>query len=412
MEKKLITFDMSFTYKIIKERNLSAALESRSLDDYFTKVISVHPLSGLFEVSSERYGMPSIIDVSPNHIFIEGKVGLTKWLAWLPPINLILSQIILINKLIKISKKEGISVIKIGDPYYLGIIGLIMKFFLKVPLVIRVCFRYDEIYKKTGRAVMPNLFRFRWIEKKIERIVLKRCDLIAGANEDNMNYGIENGAPEEKCTIFRYGNLLDSSHWIDPEKRDNVDEEIDSLGLKNKIFLTTISRLEPMKYIEHVIYTVEELRKREIDVYGLIIGDGSLRKEFENLALSKGISNYVKFAGNCKQEFIANILPHSAAIISPHMGRGLTEAALSGVPIVGYDYDWQREVIISDKTGYLIEHENWMAMADAVEHLLSNKNIAKKLGKNVRDHIARMMNPESLNNHEKNCYNNIIESEL
>ena len=71
----------------------------------------------------------------------------------------------------------------------------------------------------------------------------------------------------------------------------------------------------------------------------------------------KGISNYVKFAGNCKQEFIANILPHSAAIISPHMGRGLTEAALSGVPIVGYDYDWQREVIISDKTGYLIEHE-------------------------------------------------------
>ena len=72
MEKKLITFDMSFTYKIIKERNLSAALESRSLDDYFTKVISVHPLSGLFEVSSERYGMPSIIDVSPNHIFIEG----------------------------------------------------------------------------------------------------------------------------------------------------------------------------------------------------------------------------------------------------------------------------------------------------------------------------------------------------
>ena len=36
MEKKLITFDMSFTYKIIKERNLSAALKSRSLDDYFT----------------------------------------------------------------------------------------------------------------------------------------------------------------------------------------------------------------------------------------------------------------------------------------------------------------------------------------------------------------------------------------
>ena len=34
-------------------------------------------------------------------------------------------------------------------------------------------------------------------------------------------------------------------------------------------------------------------------------------------------------------------------------------------------------------------------------NIYCNKNIAEKLGKNVRDHIARMMNPESLNNHEK-----------
>tara|TARA_B110000444_G_C18817114_1_gene585734 strand:- start:1177 stop:2034 length:858 start_codon:yes stop_codon:yes gene_type:complete len=285
-----------------------------------------------------------------------------------------------------------------------------MKFFLKVPLVIRVCARYDGIYKQTGRAIMPNLFRFRWVEKKIERIVLKRCDLIAGANEDNMNYGIENGAPEEKCTVFRYGNLLDSSHWIDPTKRDNVDVQINNLGLKNKKFLTTISRLEPGKYIEHVIFTVQELRKRQIDVYALLIGDGSLRKEFENLAISKGIHNYIKFAGNCKQEFIANILPYSSIILSPHMGRGLAEAALSGVPIVGYDHDWQREVIINNKTGYLIEHENWMAMSDAVEHLLDNQNIAKKLGKNVKDHIENMMEPKNLNAHEISYYNKLINS--
>ena len=99
------------------------------------------------------------------------------------------------------------------------------------------------------------------------------------------------------------------------------------------------------------------------------------------MAISKDISDYIKFAGNCKQEFIANILPHSSVILSPHMGRGLTEAALSGVPIVGYDYDWQREVIINNKTGYLIEHENWLEMADAVEYLLSNQKIAKKFAK-------------------------------
>ena len=51
---KLITFDMSFSYNMIKERNLKAALFSRNLDGYFSKVISVHPLAGLFNDSTEK----------------------------------------------------------------------------------------------------------------------------------------------------------------------------------------------------------------------------------------------------------------------------------------------------------------------------------------------------------------------
>ena len=409
MVKKLITFDMSFTYQMIKERQLNTALFSRNLDNYFSKVISVHPLSGLFDNSSEKYGFPTIIDVSSDHIFVEGKIGLSRWLGWIPPLNLILAQAVLIFKLINISKREGISVIKIGDPYYLGIVGLILKFFLKIPLVIRVCFRYDEIAKKTGKAVMPKLFRFRWIEKKIEKFVFKRCDLIAGANLDNMNYGIENGASKEKCTTFRYGNLLDPMHWKEPFDRLDVSEDLKRFGLENKIFLCTIARLEPMKYVEHVIFTIEELKRRNIDIFGLIIGDGSLRKEFEDLARSKGVFDRIKFAGNCKQEWIASILPHASLILSPHMGRGLTEAALSGVPLVGYDYDWQREVIINDKTGYLVEHENWHAMADAAEDLIKDSIKSDIFGKNARHHIVDMMHPKILNDHEKKSYDTLID---
>ena len=408
MEKRLITFDMSFSYKMIIERNLTAALFSRNLDNYFSKVISVHPLAGLFNESSEVYGYPEIHEVSDDHIFIEGKLGFTKWLKWVFPINFILGQIVLIYKLIVISRKERISVIKIGDPYYLGIIGLILKFFLKIPLVIRVCFRYDEIYKKTGRAVMPRLFRYRWIEKIIERRVLKRCDLVAGANEDNMNYGIENGALKERCTVFRYGNLLDPQHWKHPEDRDDAHEELNKLNLYNKKFISTIARLEPMKYVEHVIYTIEELRKRKVDVYGLIIGDGSLRSEFENLVYSKGLTEFIKFPGNCTQDWIAKVLPNASLILSPHMGRALTEAALSHVPIVGYDYDWQREVLINNETGFLVEHQDWRAMADQSQILLNDEDLSKKLGVNAREHIINIMSPDTLNAHEKKYYEMLI----
>ncbi len=393
---------------MVKDRNLHTAISSRNLDNYFSKVISVHPLVGILSESPEKYGLPDIINISDDHIFIEGTRGLTKWLKWIFPLNFILGQLALFRMLKSISIKENISVIRIGDPYYLGVMGLTLKFFLKIPIVIRVCGNYDDISKKTGRAIMPRIFRYRWVEKIVERYVFKRCDLIAGANENNMNYGINNGAPKEKSTIFRYGNLLDPLHWTDPGKRSDASMELQSLGLLNKKFILTVARLEAEKYVDHFIYTIEELRKRNHNVYGLIIGDGGSRSHFEDLSDTKNLSKYIKFAGNRNQQWIANILPHASLILSPHMGRALTEAALSNVPIVGYDHDWQKEVLINNKTGYLVEHENWLEMSNKSEEALCDKDKSLELARNAREHIFNIMSPDLLNAHEKKSYDTLI----
>ena len=92
------------------------------------------------------------------------------------------------------------------------------------------------------------------------------------------------------------------------------------------------------------------------------------------------------------------------------MGRALTEAALSGTAIVGYDYDWQREVLINNQTGCLVEHQNWIEMANEAEKILKDESRAKVLGKNVRKHIETMMDPKNLNAHEKSHYNKLISS--
>ena len=126
------------------------------------------------------------------------------------------------------------------------------------------------------------------------------------------------------------------------------------------------------------------------------------------MADSKGLSSFIIFAGNCKQDWIARVIPHSTLILSPHMGRALTEAALSNVPIVGYDHDWQNEVIINDKTGFLVDHEDWMSMSDKSEELLNDKNKSIRFAKNARDHVFRIMSPDMLNTHEKNQYDLLI----
>ena len=405
---KVLFFDMSFTYENIQERNLWSAVQSRSLDNYFSFVISVHPLAGIADQTNPSYGIYKEYAIDKNHILIEGTLGVSKIFNFLPKFNFAISQFLFLIKLLIIAKKYQVDVVRIGDPYFSGIVGYILKKTLNIPLVIRVPSRYDNVYLATNKPVMPGLFKTRAFEKKIEKFVFKKADLIAGANLDNMNYAIENGASEKKCTVFRYGNLLDKCHWIVPEDRPIASSILESIGLVDVPFIATVTRLESIKYVDHILYTVHELKKRKILIHALIIGDGSLRKNLEELAISLEINDLIIFAGNRTQNWISVILPHSKIILSPHMGRGLAEAALSGTPIVAYDNDWQREVIINEETGFLVEDKNFLKMADCAEILLNNKILAKDLSKNARSHIESMMNPEALNAHEIKSYNKVI----
>jgi glycosyltransferase involved in cell wall biosynthesis len=279
---------------------------------------------------------------------------------------------------------------------------------MRVPLAIRVGFRYDEIFRTTGKPVNSRLFFFRWVEKIIERFVFPRCDLIAGANEDNMRYALENGGRSEVSTIFRYGNLIHLNHWQNPNERESSEKILAKYKLQDEKFLITVARLEPMKYVEDAIRVVAELVRRGHCVKGLIVGDGSLRKEFESLATTLGVRDAVIFAGNHNQEGLASVLPKAAVSVSPHMGRALTEAALAGVPIVAYDYDWQREVVVDGQTGYLVPHKDWMGLSDKTEYLLNHPASGKIMGENAREKILEMMNPERLERHEQNEYSKLL----
>ena len=254
---------MSFTLKMFRERHLEQALESRKLDGYFNHVISVHPLSGLFESGDNQFGDPVVTRLDDKHVFVEGKIGVSPKLSFLPPLNLILAQIRLIKLLLKIARNNGnakVDVVRIGDPYYLGLMGWLLSRLLKVPLVIRVCFNYDLLYKTAKKPVFPRLFGFRFIEKLIERFVFPRCALIAGANQNNLDYGIANGGAPEKGVVFRYGNLIYPKHFTEPSTRTEGKILLREIGIEGD-FITTVSRLEEMKQPEHNLLVLKKLHE-------------------------------------------------------------------------------------------------------------------------------------------------------
>lgn len=402
-------FDMSFTLPMFRERQLHQALESRKLGGYFSRVISVHPLAGLFESGLKRFGPPLITRLDDGHWFVEGTIGISRLLSWLPPLNLLLAQARLLIMLHRLARDARIDVIRIGDPYYLGILGWLLSRLLGVPLVVRACFDYDLLHATSGKPVFPKLFRFRFIEKAIEKFVFPRCDLVAGANQNNLDYAVANGALRARGVVFRYGNLIHPIHFSEPDTRGDVSQIREELDLHGA-FLMTVSRLEKMKQPEENLHVLHELREADQDVTFLFVGDGSMRHELEDLAGRLGILQHVRFAGNRSQEVIANLLPHARLVLSPHMGRGLTEACLAGAPIVAYDYDWQGEIIHNGETGELVSNGNWKQMAERALWLLENPVEASKRGKAARRLAMEMMSPEKLNSLEIEAYERLLRS--
>ena len=401
--RSILILDMSYTLKMFRERQLEQALESRKLGGYFDRVISVHPLAGLFESGNDRFGDPVITELDDTHVFVEGKIGNNSAWRFLPPLNLLLAQLRLVLLLRGMAREVRVDVVRIGDPYYLGLMGWVLSRLLRVPLAIRVCFNYDQFFETTKKAVFPRLFGFRFIEKLIERFVFPRCALVAGANQNNLDYALANGAAQKNGVVFRYGNLIHPIHFIEPSARRSGAHLLREIGVEGD-FMATVGRLEKMKQPEQNLLVLKKLHELGHNIKFVFIGDGAMRVELEAMVEEFNLVGNVFFAGNRSQEWIAEVLPEAQLVLSPHMGRGLTEAGLAGAPIVAYDYDWQGEIIRSGETGELVPDLAWEKMAEAVEYFLANPKHARAMGNAVRKRAMEMMDPETLDQYERETY--------
>jgi glycosyltransferase involved in cell wall biosynthesis len=409
--RKLLVIDTAYTLEAIRERQLEHSVTCRDLDGFFDHVWSIHPFATLLtsDAWGPRYGKPSTYEIASRHTFIEGKVGRFDVLKRLFTANFILGQAGLFLHLLKLIRREHIDVIRTGSPLYIGVLGWALARISGIPVVVRVGGNHDKYFQTTGQPVEPRLMRSRRIEKVVERFVFRRADLVAGANQDNLDFALANGARRERSTLFRYGNLVDGRHFADPSERQPDESALRRLGLNTNMFLLYVGRLERIKQADHVVRVLADVGERGFDVKAVLAGEGRMRDELKQLARELGVENRLILAGNVDQQLLAALYPAAAVVVSPHTGRALTEAALSGAPVVAYDVDWQGELIETGKTGFLVPHSDVKAMSKAVACLLGDTFLAKSLGRALRKRALEMFDPGTLNEHERQEYRKLLE---
>jgi len=408
---RLLCIDMAYTLKMVKERELQQEFESRSCGGYFEHVWGVHPIADVPEsrlLNYEGFKL-KIVNYSKDQTIIEGLSSYYAGLKFLLPLNFLVSQIRFTRYLISLVKNEHIDIILVTDPYFTGLIGLFIKWFTKAKLVIWVVANYDEIYQAIGRPAMPRLYKKRWIEKIIEKIVFPRADLVAGGNHNNLEFSLANGASLKKSTVFPIGKLIHRQHVLDPKSRER---DILFSSSDDIYYFIYVGRMLNVKYPDDVIRAFGLICKGIQNCALIMVGDGPMLKELEAMAFEMGIQDKIHFTGNINQVRLANILGSCFAALSPLTGRSLIEASLAALPIVAYDRDWQLDFVTKSGNGIVVPFRDWQQMAVEALHLVHCPEDKKRYSEASRCIGLTFCDTDQIYAHEQNEFNKLLQTRV
>ena len=408
--KKLIFIDTSYTLKEFENRKSLNVVFARDLLNYFDKVYNVHPLSDL---TNKNISLNNIYynsyQINNTHYFLEFITGANKTFSFLKSFSFIYYQVKMLIKLYYIIREENIDFIKTGDALYAGLVGLILSKITKKKLFVRIGSNNDKLRLEIKKPMQKKFFRFIFIEKYFETLVIKNAYHLFPANIDNGNYINSLYSCKNKSTVIRYGSLINDCHFIPPYKREIYSNIISETYNNNFKIIVCISRLEKEKLVLDVIDVFSRIHNHDKKIKLFIIGEGSQRNEIENFINIKGIFEHVILTGEKDQLWISQIISLSSLILSPHTGRALCEASLGGSIVVGYNIDWQSEIIKNNVDGILVEYKNKDQLYQMSKKVIQNVDNYKYLGNNLRNKAIELLDKKKSINDEIKVYKQINE---
>lgn len=162
-------------------------------------------------------------------------------------------------------------------------------------------------------------------------------------------------------------------------------------GLERKphdgFIIMTIARLEKVKGVKYFIESLRYLSQLNCHYCNngsstaIIIGDGSERKNLENLTKKLGLENKVKFLGQIPNEKIPEYLAAADCFVLPSLKEGfgiaVLEAMAAGVPVIASKVGGILDIIEDGKTGFLVKPGNPQEIAKAIYDVYSGRKFAK-----------------------------------
>jgi glycosyltransferase involved in cell wall biosynthesis len=293
--------------------------------------------------------------------------------------------------------------VRAQDPYFCGLIGYLVARGTRRPFCISVHADYDKMHELDKRGGAPRIFGSRALARRLESWLLAHADRVLVITDYIARYAESRGAARDRIRLFR--------HVIDTATFEQVGSSgrATAGGTEDRPVISVVSRLSAQKYIDDVVDIALALRKRGVDFEIRVAGDGDERDRLERAIDRAALRDSVVLLGFQDQAALGRLHEVSVLHLSLICGASLIEACTAGICVIGYDVEWQSELIRTGETGVLVPAHDCEAAANAIEQLLRAPEERRRLGAAARAAARSMFDPQTLRGVRRGVYRDLVE---
>jgi glycosyltransferase involved in cell wall biosynthesis len=255
----------------------------------------------------------------------------------------------------------------------------------------------------------PVTYRlYRWLETW----AAKRCDrLISVCDAMTDQYVAAGVAPREKFVTVYSGMEVD--RFLNPPRsRDDVRR---SLGfMPDEIVVGKVARLFDLKGHDDVISAAEQAIRANPQLRFLFVGDGLLRTKLELRITELGLRKHFVFTGLVPPEQVAELIHAMDIVVHTSLREGLArvlpQALIAGKPVISYDVDGAREVVLPNRTGFLLPPRDVAGLIDAIRKLASDPEMRAEFGQTGRELCVERFRHQNMTRQLRVIYESVIQA--
>jgi glycosyltransferase involved in cell wall biosynthesis len=253
-----------------------------------------------------------------------------------------------------------------------GILGRWAAWFCCVPVIVHT--PHGHVFWGYFKPLQTRLFI--GLEKWTARITDAIVTITPQEREDHLQFRI---APERKFTVIHSG--VDLGAFL--AHRFEEAEAKTALGIPpGMTVIGTAGRLTAIKGQEILILAASELIRRGEKIFLLLLGEGELRKELEQLTIDLGIAENVCFLG--WRSDAARVMSACDIFCLPSrnegMGKVLVEAMELGKPIVASDIGGIKNLVRHGENGLLVPVGDVAAWTETIGSLCRDPDGRRRMG--------------------------------